>query len=789
MANITDIERLNYYEGEYLGAVDFEAEQEYHRDMRRRHSVGQHTWGIVGGLDLAQIPNGGPNNEVDVNLMPGMAVDGFGREIVVLAQSQLTQDAFAAYFDPNPSAAPKFMYVWIAYDQSMTQTSQQACTSANQANAFARVLESYRIAVTPTPTAPPSDPVVVDGASLSPPPEGTSTPPPPSPGGLVLPYDGSVPYQEFADDDTTVTWFVPIGRVKWDPHNEVFLQLDPASAAIGRLYAGNVSSSILAPAGALTIENRAAPYPLPASPADPNYGGVSAEIAGSLQVDRLLNPLTQVLVGATFNPSDNTPLSPLTITAAGADEELIQFRDPSGQETWRICENADGANPGVNISEFVKGKPVDARLFIQATLTSAAPSLQNVGIGTMTPRNPLGIRGQGASEELLSFEDANGNTRWHLNQNLQGSLPNGTKFTRGLNFAETGVSDYRLFLQSGGNVGIGTPLPQQNLSVNGGLNIDQADQNGGQLNPGHGLTFGNSSGEGIASNRSGGANQFGLDFFTASAVRLSVTQQGRVGIGTNVPDAQLTLTGGQWDLTNTPGDLKIGNAQMMLKFGVALGGAGAGDARVRAQGGTSRLMLGSGVNDTLTLQGANVGINNITPAQALEVNGNVHITGWMWAEGGKFGYVADRFIYRGSQPLERGDIVVLHSAPAGGSYGVTSRVPLIEVDLTTTPLDTHVCGIVDEPVLSDAQIADLDRSQIGSAKVGLMVTLGAYMFCKVDASSAAIQPGDLLSTSAVKGYAQRIGPRKTGPSGAIIGKALAGQAEGRGVIPVLVSHQ
>jgi hypothetical protein len=43
MANSTDIERLNYYEGEFLGALDFQAEQEYHRDMRRRHNVGQHT--------------------------------------------------------------------------------------------------------------------------------------------------------------------------------------------------------------------------------------------------------------------------------------------------------------------------------------------------------------------------------------------------------------------------------------------------------------------------------------------------------------------------------------------------------------------------------------------------------------------------------------------------------------------------------------------------------------------------------------------------------------------------
>jgi len=101
MTNIIDIERLNYYEGEFLGAVDFEAEQEYHRDMRRRHNVGQHTWGIVAGLELAQVPNGNPDNEVDIFLMPGMAVDGFGREIVVLSKFQLTPGLFASFFSPS----------------------------------------------------------------------------------------------------------------------------------------------------------------------------------------------------------------------------------------------------------------------------------------------------------------------------------------------------------------------------------------------------------------------------------------------------------------------------------------------------------------------------------------------------------------------------------------------------------------------------------------------------------------------------------------------------------------
>src|SRR5215469_2460472 len=108
MANITDIERLNYYEGEFLGAVDFQAEQEYHRDMRRRHNVGQHTWGIVSGLDIAQVPvPGSTSNAVDVYIQPGMAVDGFGREIVVLNKTQLTLDLFAAYINPG------LLNVWI----------------------------------------------------------------------------------------------------------------------------------------------------------------------------------------------------------------------------------------------------------------------------------------------------------------------------------------------------------------------------------------------------------------------------------------------------------------------------------------------------------------------------------------------------------------------------------------------------------------------------------------------------------------------------------------------------
>jgi hypothetical protein len=81
----------------------------------------------------------------------------------------------------------------------------------------------------------------------------------------------------------------------------------------------------------------------------------------------------------------------------------------------------------------------------------------NVGIGTTNPDRPLVIQAQGTSQELISFKDPTGATKWHINQDL-GGLP-------GLNFVETGVADARLFLKAGGNVGIGTPNPESTVHL------------------------------------------------------------------------------------------------------------------------------------------------------------------------------------------------------------------------------------------------------------------------------------------------------------------------------------
>jgi len=68
------------------------------------------------------------------------------------------------------------------------------------------------------------------------------------------------------------------------------------------------------------------------------------------------------------------------------------------------------------------------------------------------------------------------------------------------------------------------------------------------------------------------------------------------------------------------------------------------------------------------------------------------------------------------------------------------------------------------------------------------IALIGTVYCHVDADEAAIEIGDLLTTSATEGHAMKAEDRDRA-FGAVIGKAMRGLPSGRGLIPVLIALQ
>jgi hypothetical protein len=77
------LERLNYFEGQLLGAADFEAEQGYFLAKMRRHNRYLHGWGVVAGLEVSFEKTG------HIVVAPGVAIDCAGNEIIVCEDLRL----------------------------------------------------------------------------------------------------------------------------------------------------------------------------------------------------------------------------------------------------------------------------------------------------------------------------------------------------------------------------------------------------------------------------------------------------------------------------------------------------------------------------------------------------------------------------------------------------------------------------------------------------------------------------------------------------------------------------
>lgn len=112
--NEKPLERLHFFNGQRLQAEDFRLEQDYHMRVRRWLNRSLYTSGIASGLEVRKVP-GSPS----VIVGPGLALDHFGREIILLDEH------------PVPLQGRGIHYLTIRYQEDTTAHQNACCPPAS----------------------------------------------------------------------------------------------------------------------------------------------------------------------------------------------------------------------------------------------------------------------------------------------------------------------------------------------------------------------------------------------------------------------------------------------------------------------------------------------------------------------------------------------------------------------------------------------------------------------------------------------------------------------------------
>lgn len=261
-----------------------------------------------------------------------------------------------------------------------------------------------------------------------------------------------------------------------------------------------------------------------------------------------------------------------------------------------------------------------------------------LGIGTEATF-PLSIQGSGAWSKVIGLLDNQGVPQWHINQTPPDLKP-------GLNFAETEADngDGRLFLQTGGRVGIGTTNPLQKLQI--GDSTPATFHDGGNKALSWNAFY--DSGCGWRYINTGFATQMYADF-TSNLLQLNIAASGFANDdivwenGLTIFDTGNITIGGAADT----GRLSVHKAKVGAT-GFEVGGEGpdgAGnshipykDGNVYLTGNVSENATGDGAFNFRTYDGTaydnkfyisgktgNVGIGTVTPNSPLDVKGNISV--------------------------------------------------------------------------------------------------------------------------------------------------------------------
>src|SRR5262249_8552151 len=108
-----------------------------------------------------------------------------------------------------------------------------------------------------------------------------------------------------------------------------------------------------------------------------------------------------------------------------------------------------------------------------------------------------------------------------------------------------------------------------------------------------------------------------------------------------------------------------------------------------------------------------------------------------------------------------------------------------KLTITRSAYNRRVAGIISG---ANHLAAGMVLPAPAGAKAAMTVALSGRVWVYCEATKHAIQPGDLLTSAAIPGYAMRVSNFRKA-QGAIIGKAMTALKSGKGLVLVLVSLQ
>ena len=399
------------------------------------------------------------------------------------------------------------------------------------------------------------------------------------------------------------------------------------------------------------------------------------------------------------------------------------------------------------------------------------------------------VTGVGGGVQLTTV--GTGGRGWEILATGQTSTQGSDK----LNIRDLGNGQDVLTITSDGKVGIGTTNPEFKLEIDApdelGLNIS-----GPYTSVGAAVTL---ETPGVSSNIQGAlvlapswqilatgaaapqgsgklniASRGGVVGHSYSYDVFTITNNGHVGIGTTNPGYKLEI--------DAPDQL-----------GLHISGPSAG---VGAAISLSTINAGTNVNsweilatgdkaaqgpDKLNIRNVITGEDVFTLLKgAVEVTGDVNISGDIKSVNTV--NVAVDVILTGGDCAEHFDVAEAHQLEPGTVVVIDHEGALRE---SRDAYDKKVAGVVSgagdyrPAIVLDKRASDRERS---------LVALVGKVYCKVDASYAPIEVGDLLTASPTAGHAMKA----TDPSkafGAVIGKALRPLHCGKDLIPILVALQ